>query len=192
MATERILPASALQAPARPRHAREGVAGPMARPAVRPAVRPSVRPAVLRKEAVLSTPTRAGMLIGASAAIYAVTLAGVSVLQSDSDAALAASRQPYLEALAAARTANDTLEAAVAKADGATQALANDYAAAGQDITGYQARLDELAALVAQVQGSAAALPTRISLPSVTMHGSIGGGSSAPAARAKTKASGVP
>ena len=134
------------------------------------------------------------MLIGASAAIYAVTLAGVSVLQADSDASLAASRQPYLEALAAARSANDTLEAAVVKADGAARALAGDYATVGQDITGYQARLDELAKLVAAVQGSAAALPTRISLPSVTMHGSVGGGGggSAPATRTKTKASGVP
>ena len=133
------------------------------------------------------------MLIGASAAIYAVTLAGVSVLQADSDAALAAQRQPYLEALAAARSANDTLDAALVKVDGAARALAADYAAAGQDITAYQARLDELATLVAEVQGSAAALPTRISLPSVTMHGSVGGGGgSAPATRAKTKASGAP
>jgi len=170
VATERIMPAVALPSPARPRPVRGRVAGPMAHP---------VRPAVRKKEAVLSTPTRAGMLIGASAAIYAVTLAGVSLLQSDSDAALAASRQPYLDALAATRAANDTLEAALVKADGAAQA-----------------RLDELAALVAEVQGSAAALPTRISLPTVTMHGAVAGGGGgsgrAPAAKARTKASGAP
>ena len=183
MATERILPSSALQAPARPRVVREGVAGPMARPA---------RPTVQRKEAVLSTPTRAGMLIGASAAIYAVTLAGVSVMQADSDAALAARRQPYLEALAAARSANDSLEASIVKADGVARSLAGDYAAVGQDITAYQARLDELAKLVAEVQGSAAALPTRISLPSVTVHGSVGSSGRAPATKTRTKASGVP
>ena len=185
MATERIMPAVALQSPARPRALREGVARPLT---------PHVRPAVRSREAILSTPTRAGMLIGASAAIYAVTLAGVSVLQADSDAALAAQRQPYLDSVAAARSANDTLEAALTKVDGAARALAGDYAAAGQDITAYQARLDELAALVAQVQGSAAALPTRISLQSVTMHGSVGGGGGgrAPATRTKTKASGAP
>ena len=184
MATERIMPAVALPSPARPRPVRGGVAVPVAHPA---------RPAVRKKEAVLTTPTRAGMLIGASAAIYAVTLAGVSVLQADSDAALAASRQPYLDALAAARSANDSLEAAIVKADGAAQALAKDYTAAGQDVTAYQARLDELAALVAEVQGSAAALPTRISLPTVTMHGAVaGGGGRAPAVKAKTKASGAP
>jgi hypothetical protein len=185
VATERIMPAVALPSPARarPRPFREGAAVPMAHPA---------RPAVRKKEAILSTPTRAGMLIGASAAIYAVTLAGVSVLQTDSDSALAASRQPYLDALAATRAANDTLEAALTKADSAAQALATDYTAVGQDVTAYQARLDELAALVAEVQGSAAALPTRISLPTVTMHGSVGGGGRAPAVKARTKASGAP
>ena len=181
--TERILPAVALQSPARRRPYREAPAGPVARPA---------RPAVAKKEAILSTPTRAGMLIGASAAVYAVTLAGVSVLQGDSDAALSARRQPYVEALAAARSANDALEASLLNVDAGARALAADYAAVGGDVASYQARLDELAALVAQVQGSAAALPTRISLPSVTMRGAIGGSGRAPATTTRTKASGTP
>jgi len=182
--TERILPAVALQSPARRRPYREAPAGPVARPA---------RPAVAKKEAILSTPTRAGMLIGASAAVYAVTLAGVSVLQGDSDAALSARRQPYVEALAAARSANDSLEASLLKVEAGARALAADYAAVGEDIAGYQARLDELAALVAEVQGTAAALPTRISLPSVTVRSAgSGGGGRAPAAKATTRASGAP
>ena len=183
MATERVLPAVALPAPARPRHLREGVAEPMARPA---------RPMVQRREAVLNTPARAGMLIGASAAIYAVTLAGVSVMQADSDAAIAARRQPYLEAVASARSANDALEAAVVKVDGEARALAGRYAAVGQDVAAYQARLDELAKLVAAVQGSAAALPTRISLPTVSVRSAGSGSSKAPATRTTTKASGTP
>ena len=178
--TERVLPAVALQSPARPRHLREGLAGPVARPA---------RPVVRRREAILTTPARAGMLIGASAAIYAVTLAGISAMQADSDAAAAARRQPYLEAVAAARAANDALDVALVRVDGEMRALASDYAAVGQDIAGYQARLDALATLVAEVQGSAAALPTRISLPSVSVR-SAGGSSRAPATRTTTKASG--
>jgi hypothetical protein len=184
--TERVMPAIALPSPARRRHLREGVARPVVRPA---------RPTVQRKEAVLNAPTRAGMLIGVSAAVYAVTLAGVSVLQADSEAALSARRQPYVEALAAARSANDSLEASLLKVEAGARALAADYAAVGEDIAGYQARLDELAALVAEVQGTAAALPTRISLPAVTVRsaGSSGGGSSkAPAAKATTRASGAP
>ncbi len=181
--TERVLPTVALGSRARTRYLREGAAPPVVRPA---------GPAVQHREAVLSTQTRAGMLIGASAAIYAVTLAGVSVMQADSDAAVVARRQPYLEAVAAARSANDALEVAVVKADGAARALASDYAAVGGDIASYQARLDELAALVAEVQGSAAALPTRISLPAISVRsaGSGGGSSKAPATKATTTASG--
>lgn len=180
--TERVLPAVAVPSPARPRYLREGSTPPVARPAL---------PAVQQTEAVLSTPTRAGMLIGASAAIYAVTLAGVSVMQADSDAAVVARRQPYLEAVAAARSANDALEVAIVKADGAARALAGDYGAVSGDVASYQSRLDELAALVAEVQGSAAALPTRISLPTVSVRSASSGGSSkAPATKATTAASG--
>jgi len=62
----------------------------------------------------------------------------------------------------------------------------------GGDVASYEARLDELAALVAEVQGSAAALPTRISLPSVTMRGAVGGSGRAPATTARSAASGAP
>ena len=191
MATERVLPAVAFPAPARLRspHDAPGGPGPIARPS---------RPAVQRKEALLNTPTRAGMLIGASAAIYAVTLAGVATLQARDDAALAAQRAPYLEAVSAARAANDSLEAALQRADAQARALASDYASLGQDIGAYEARLDELASLVARVQGSAAALPSRISLPTVSARvaigssGSSGGGTKAPATSAKSGASGAP
>ena len=188
MATERIMPAVALPSPARPRPVRGRVAGPMAHP---------VRPAVRKKEAVLSTPTRAGMLIGASAAIYAVSLATVSGLQYQSQADLAAQHQPMLETIVQAKAANDALEATIQAADARARALANDYTAAGGDVTAYQARLDQLAALVAKVQGSAAALSTSIRLPTVTMHGAIGGGyvgsgGSAPATGGTTAASGKP
>lgn len=193
MATERILPAIALPAPARPRLHREAPAfpGAITRPA-RPAVQAPARPAVRRREGVLSTPTRAGMLIGASAAIYAVSLAGVAAIQSQSDAAVAAQRAPYLDAISAARAANDSLEAALLSVDAQARALAADYAQAGDDVSAYQARLDALAALVADVQGSVAALPSHISLPKVTMRGAVGGSGRAPATTARSGASGVP
>lgn len=186
MTTERILPAIALPVPARPHPHREAGAGVARR----------ARPAVLKKEAVLSTPTRAGMLIGVSAAVYAVTLTGVATLQSGNDAAIAARRSPYVEVVTSARAANDVLESTLLKLDAQARALANDYAAVGEDVAGYQARLDELATLVADVQGSAAALPTRISLPSVTMRGAVGGGGGgggkAPATTTSSGASGAP
>jgi hypothetical protein len=116
-------------------------------------------------------PARAGMLIGASAAVYAVALAGVSGLQAESDAAAIARREPWLAEIAESRAANDRLEATLIAASSEAKALADEYAATGVVVSAYQARLDELASLVAEVQGSAAALPARISLPKVTVRG---------------------
>lgn len=184
--TERVLPAIAVGARALPR--------PTVVPRPEAVARPA-RPVAHRREAILGTPARAGMLIGASAAVYAVTLAGVATLQARADAETAAHRAPFVEAAARARAANDRLESVINEADAQARALAADYASTATDIATYQARLDALAALVADVQGSAAALPTRIKLPAVTMHGAVSGGSSgsrssAPATRSTTSASG--
>lgn len=192
--TERVLPAVAIGVPALPGHGTSRP-GTVERPdtTARPA-RPAVaRPAVARKEAILTTPARAGMLIGVSAATYAVTLAAVAALQAQGDAEIAARRAPYVEVALEARAANDGLEAALLEVSSQAKALADDYASVGEDVAAYEARLDRLAVLVAEVQGSAAALPARIKLPSVTVHGAVGGGSaprSAPATRSTTGASG--
>jgi hypothetical protein len=133
------------------------------------------------------------MLLGASAAVYAVSLAGVASFQSADDAAIAARRQPYLDAIAASRAANDALEASITEADTRSSALADRYGIMAADVTAYETELDRLAALVAKVEGSAAALPSRISLPSVATRGPIvsrSGVRSAPATTTKTRASG--
>jgi hypothetical protein len=113
-------------------------------------------------------------------------------LQASSDAELAARRQPYLDEVMAARASNDALEARVQEADAAARALAGVYAATGEDVAEFQARLDSLAALVAEVEGSAAALPARIKLPSVSARGSVGSSRSGsrPATTTKSGASG--
>jgi hypothetical protein len=178
MTTERILPAVALPAPAR------------RVPVARTRVEAPAHAATRRREALLTTPARAGMLLGASAAVYAVTLTGISALQSSDDAAVIAHRQPYLDAVTERRAANDALESALVRADSEVQALGGFYARAGENVAAYEARLDALAALVAEVQGSAASLPTRISLPKVTVSSSVG--TRAPATTARTGASGVP
>ncbi len=177
MTTERILPAVALPAPARQR--------PVAVPRARGEAAARV---AKRRESFLTTPARAGMLVGASAAIYAVSLAGIAGLQSRSDADLAARRQPYLDQVARTRAANDELEAALSKIGAQAEALSATYATTADDVAAYEARLDQLTALVAEVQGSAAALPTRISLPKVTMR--AGGTTRAPATTSTSGASG--
>jgi hypothetical protein len=135
------------------------------------------------------------MLLGASAAVYAVTLAGIATLQASDDAALAARRQPWVDQVTELRATNDALEQALLQADADARWLATQYDATSGDVAAYQARLDGLAALVAEVEGSAAALPTRIALPKVTMRGAVttrssSGGSSAPSSTATSGGSG--
>lgn len=163
---------------------RTGTANPAANPATRPAARAGVR----RGEAILTTPARAGMLIGASAALYAVSLAGVSTLQARTDARTIEARAPYVDQVAGLRAENDRLEQVLRDVDTSARALAADYAATGSRLADYEARLDALSALVADVQGSAAALPTRIKLPSVTMRGAVGTSRSGSTSRPRTTA----
>jgi hypothetical protein len=185
--TERVLPAIALPVPG---HAttRDGLVRPIER-----------RSTANRNERYFTTPARAGILIGASAAVYAVSLAAVAGLQASDDAAIAARRQPYVDAIADGRAANDALEAAIGSVDIRAASLASNYALSADQVAAYEARLDALAAIVAETQGSMAALPKRINLPNVTMRGPIAaaatrtsGGHSAPPPKptTKTRASG--
>ena len=185
--TERALPAIGVGTRARHTAAE--------RRAVEPRDVTADRPLIARREAVLSMPARAGMLFGVSAAVYAVTLAGVAGLQAESETAASAAQAPYLDTLAETRAANDALEARVVAADAQLRVLAGSYATIGTEVEAYQAQLDALALLVAEVEGSAAALPDRISLPSVTMRGAVassggGGRSAAPKTSGRTGASG--
>ena len=185
--TDRTLPAISLPVPAG-----LGIADPVATPRRVPVARPAT---AHRWEGFLTTPARAGMLLGGSAAVYAVTLAGIAALQASADAQVAARRQPWVDQVAEMRAANDALERSLVRAGADARWLASEYDSVGGDVAAYQARLDGLAALVAEVEGSAAALPTRITLPKVTIHGAVttrssSGGSSAPRSTSTTGASG--
>jgi hypothetical protein len=197
--TERVLPPVSVgahradrQSDAVARRAAPGSLGEKAGAASSPAARTAAR----RSEAILTTPARAGLLLGASAAVYAVSLAGVSALQADADAQTIMARAPYVEEVTRLQAANDSLERALLKADAEARALNADYDAVGLTVADFQARLDALAGLVAEVEGSAAALPARIKLPTVSMRGAIAGssrsasGRSAPSTSATTRASG--
>ncbi|HEY4752517.1 MAG TPA: hypothetical protein VIH37_04475 [Candidatus Limnocylindrales bacterium] len=129
-----------------------------------------------RGAAVMTVPARASVLIGVSAAVYAVTLSSVAGLQAQAQAETAAQNQVGIDAVARARAANDALESVVKTADARARALVAEYNGVGQDMSAYQAQLASLSALVAKVQGSAAALNTKIQLPTVSMHGAVGGG----------------
>ncbi len=172
------------------------VAGPVRVPppdAPAAALARAARLAKPRGEALLTTTTRAGMLVGVSAAIYAVSLAAVAGLQAQTQADVAAQNQPAIDAVAQAKAANDALEAAIQDADARARALTADYGAVSKDMTAYQAQFAKLSDLVAKIQGSAAKLNSSFTLPTVTMHGAIsGGGSSTTVVVTTTTASGKP
>ncbi len=165
---------------------------PRSKPAVAATGSKPIRTANAKREALLDTPTRAVMLVGVSAAVYAVALAGVAGLQFQTESANAAAHAPMLAAVDRTRAANDAVEAKLVDADARARGLDTEYAKAGTDAAGFQTRLDALAALVAVVKGSAATLPTAISLPSVKVHGAVAGSGRAPATAAVTSASGKP
>lgn len=175
MTTERILPAIAGTRPV----ARAGT------PAARPAT-------AHRNQPFLTMPARAGILLGTSAAVYALSLAAVATFQAADDRAVAAGRQPYLDAIAESRSAGDSLEATLVGIDARARAIDRQWTDASSDIAAYEANLDELAALVAEVQGSTSALPSRIKLPSVSIHGAVasGGSRARPSTTTTTRASG--
>ena len=194
MTTERVLPAPMVGRPVLGRLS--GPAAPATWPGVPVAVQPAgskaIRSVGVGKDALLDTPSRAAMLIGVSAAVYAVSLAAVAGLQFRTETATAEAQAPMVAAVERTRAANDALESMLLAADAKASALEAEYANAGTDAAAFQARLNELAALVAQVKGSAATLPTAISLPTVKAHGAVAGSGRAPATSGVTSASGKP
>jgi hypothetical protein len=132
-------------------------------------------------------PAHLAVLVGVSAGAYAVSLAGVTALQSAADAELHADREPIRLAAAAAAAEHASLESALDDAAHRYAVLADRYHRSGLDIEGIEAALDALAARAAAVSESAASLPTRFALPAVRSAPRI---VSAPATHATTRASG--
>jgi hypothetical protein len=132
-------------------------------------------------------PWHLGAYLGLSIGAYAAMLAAVTGAQSATDAAVVAARGPALAAAAELAADHDRLERALVVAG-------NDYAGAATRYEGIAARLaaldagiETLAATVAEVEGTASSLPTRVSLPSVARSVAP---ARAPAVHATTGASG--
>lgn len=132
-------------------------------------------------------PAHVGVLMGLSAGAYALCLAAVTGLQSLSESQLAADRAPALETIRTVQQDHDRLEQRLASARAAYTAAAEAYRASGTGFAAMEARLNELATLMTEINGATAALPTSVKLPSVNK--SVSGGS-APAVHATTTASG--
>jgi hypothetical protein len=128
-----------------------------------------------------------GVLVGVSTAAYAATLAGVTTLQSATDGALIAARDPSARAVDAAASGHAVLEYQLRGATDRYTRIASEYADLAPAIADLEVTLDELAAVTRRVGDSAARLPARVALPAVrTAPGRV----APPTTHAVTRASG--
>ena len=139
----------------------------------------------------LRRPIHVGTLLGVSTGLYAATLAGVAVLQQHADDDLTAARAPAVAQAAELRASNDRLAQLLDETSGRERDVSRSYEAVRGDVGEVEAALTDLAAVVGDVKGAAAALPTRISLPAMPSSGSIRS-TKAPATHATTGASSAP
>jgi hypothetical protein len=159
-------------------------------PPAAPALRVLPARAVVRPVSTTRRPVHVAVAVGVTAGLYAVSLAGVTTLQAGTDARLAAERAPAAAAVEALRSSHDQAEAELARIEAGFGSTAASYQQIADGVAGHEAALDSLAARVAAVEGSAAALrvPT-VRLPSVSQTVYV---SSRPASNACTTASGKP
>lgn len=141
----------------------------------------------VRRSAEARRPHHVGVLLGLSAGAYAVALAGVTGLQSATDQATIAARQPAMATVEAAAAEHDRLEAELADTRAALAGAGRDYDAQAARVADLQARLETLASAVGSLEGATLALPTRLSLPSAPR---VPAAVSRPATQASTGASG--
>ena len=140
-----------------------------------------------RRSTETRRPLHVGVLLGLSAGAYAITLAGVTGLQSTADEAAIEARQPALSALEAAAVEHDRLEAELSAARSSLATAGDDYDDVAARIGALQARLETLATTVGTLEGATLSLPTRIALPSAPR---VPAAVSRPTTQATTGASG--
>lgn len=152
---ERVLPLPPGGAVARPRAVPAGRTGASERVAARVGAPPR-------------RPVHVAVAVGASAALYAVSLAGVTALQAANDARVAGERAPASAAIDALRRSHDATEAELARLDAAYAGAAEAYRQVADALGGHEKALDALGQQVAAVEGSAATLRVpSVHLPTV-------------------------
>ncbi|MEW5992082.1 MAG: hypothetical protein AB1736_12155 [Chloroflexota bacterium] len=132
-------------------------------------------------------PAHLGVILGLSTGAYAVALAAVTGLQASTEATARAERAPTVAAIRDLAAGHDRLSARLDAARAAYEEAAGVYAGAGLGVADLEARLNDLAAAVTEVSGTAASLPAGVRLPPVSRTVTT---ISAPAVHATTAASG--
>jgi hypothetical protein len=115
----------------------------------------------------LRRPIHIGALLGVSAGLYATSLTGVAILQQRADDSLAAARAPAVAQIDELRAMNRRLADAVNTLSKQDRSAGAGYDTLRSQVDAAEATLTDLARVVGDVRGAAAALPERIALPAV-------------------------
>jgi hypothetical protein len=173
----------------------------------RPATPATPADALSRRRGLVVAPTRTvaarrpyhvAALLGASAGVYAISLAAVTGLQSSTDQQAVELRAPAAAAADRLAASHDQLELQLARIQASLRSDSAAYDDLALAMASHGDALDGLAAQVSQLEGQAAQLPTRISLPSAPRVSSSSAttrastSTSRPATVATTGASGKP
>jgi len=121
----------------------------------------------------LRRPIHFGALLGLSTGLYATTLVGSAVLQQRADDDLSAARSPAAALADELQSANVRLATAIDDLSERELGVSRGYAIVRSQVNDAEAALGELATLVGDVRGAAAALPQRIALPAIPSAGSV-------------------
>ena len=130
------------------------------------------------------------LLAVASVGIYAVSLSGVALLQAQHDQAIAAERQPLLDAVARTAAERSVTQTAIRRAADALAGASDRYSTTIDASSQLDAALAALAAQVAETTGAAARLPTSVALPAAPARVVVQSAAVAPVVQATTGASG--
>jgi uncharacterized protein YhaN len=106
-------------------------------------------------------------MIGASTALYAASMAGVTAIQSSADRTLILRQTPAEEAAERLRDGHARLESQIDQAAAAYSRAVGAYDALTPRLGDMEDSLERLTGQVKTVSGAAKALPARISLPPV-------------------------
>jgi len=112
-------------------------------------------------------PLHVPAFLGCSTGAYALTLAGVTAVQSATDMALDRERAPMAHSLDAISSDHAALEQSMLELADDYDRLATSYAGLGPTFDAVETGLERIAKTAAAITKSAASMPTRVALPSM-------------------------
>lgn len=112
-------------------------------------------------------PLHLAVVFGLSATAYAISLAGVTALQSIQEASLTANVAPAADAIAQMKATNDRLTSQIANAGTAYNKAVTTYQKVAKSIVSLEGGVSRLAASVARIESTSLVVPSPGSVPVV-------------------------